>query len=87
MPASESSSTLVIIPAWNEAASIEATIADVTSAAPGMDIVVVDDGSADDTLRLARSCGVVVLPLTKIDLSAPASSHSSGVWRKITDVN
>jgi chemotaxis protein MotB len=32
-----------------------------------------------------RRVDVVVLPLTKIDLSAPATPHSSGVWRKITD--
>jgi chemotaxis protein MotB len=32
-----------------------------------------------------RRVDVVVLPLTKIDLSAPAPPHHPGVWRKITD--
>ena len=63
MPARETSSTLVIIPAWNEAASIRATIDEVRKAAPDYDIVVVDDGSSDQTLGIARSAGVVVLPL------------------------
>jgi chemotaxis protein MotB len=32
-----------------------------------------------------RRVDVVVLPLAKIDLSAPASPHRAGAWHKITD--
>ena len=36
---------LVVIPAWNEAGAIAATIAEVRAAQPDVDILVVDDGS------------------------------------------
>jgi chemotaxis protein MotB len=34
-----------------------------------------------------RRVDLVVLPRIKIDLSAPATSHTAGAWRKITDGN
>ena len=55
--------TLVVIPAFNESAALPETIADLRSHRPDLDIVVVDDGSADDTVAVARSLGVEVLPL------------------------
>lgn len=39
--------TLVIIPLYNEAATVERVIAGVQAASPGADILVVDDGSTD----------------------------------------
>jgi glycosyltransferase involved in cell wall biosynthesis len=58
--------TLVFIPAWNEEASIAAVIADVRESIPGVDILVVDDGSIDATSAVAREHGVIVatLPFT-----------------------
>ena len=55
--------TLVFIPAWNEEASIEAVVADVREHLPGVDILVVDDGSTDATTARARGCGVLVATL------------------------
>jgi glycosyltransferase involved in cell wall biosynthesis len=55
--------TLVFIPAWNEAASIAAVVADVRAHLPGADILVVDDGSSDATTARARQCGVLVATL------------------------
>jgi glycosyltransferase involved in cell wall biosynthesis len=55
--------TLVIIPAWNEGASIAATLRDVREHAPDADVVVVDDGSSDATAEVARAEGAAVLPL------------------------
>lgn len=55
--------TLVIIPAWNESAVIERTLGEVRAAVPLADIVVVDDGSTDDTVRRARLTGARVLEL------------------------
>ena len=55
--------TLVFIPAWNEEASIEAVIADVREHLPAAEILVVDDGSTDETTARARECGVLVATL------------------------
>jgi len=53
--------TAVVIPAFNEAASISAVVADLQSAAAWRDIIVVDDGSDDDTSSRARSAGARVV--------------------------
>jgi len=54
---------LVIIPAFNEEDSIGRVIEDVRTNCPQMDILVVNDGSADHTSDKARASGVVVLDL------------------------
>ena len=54
---------LVVIPAFNESAALPGTIAGLRAARPDLDIVVVDDGSSDDTAAVARALGVEVLPL------------------------
>lgn len=54
---------LVIMPAWNEAAVIGATITELLATVPGVDLLVVDDGSTDDTVRVAEGAGARVLRL------------------------
>jgi glycosyltransferase involved in cell wall biosynthesis len=54
---------LIIIPAWNESGSIADVVAEVLGELPEVDVVVVDDGSADDTSELARAAGATVLRL------------------------
>lgn len=53
----------MIIPAYNEEESLPAVVADLREHVPAMDIVVVDDGSADRTSEVARGLGVTVLTL------------------------
>jgi glycosyltransferase involved in cell wall biosynthesis len=55
--------TLVFIPAWNEEASIVGVIGDVRKSMPQADILVVDDGSGDETAARARGAGVLVASL------------------------
>jgi glycosyltransferase involved in cell wall biosynthesis len=55
--------TLAIIPAYNEEDALGSTIAELRSVRPDVDIVVVDDGSTDHTVLVARSYGVAVVPL------------------------
>ena len=55
--------TLVFIPAWNEEASVAEVISDVGKHLPGVDVLVVDDGSTDATAARARGAGAVVASL------------------------
>ena len=52
---------LIIIPAYNESASITKTIQEVRSAPFPTDILVIDDGSIDDTEKKARAASVAVI--------------------------
>jgi glycosyltransferase involved in cell wall biosynthesis len=55
--------TLVFIPAWNEADSVAAVIADVREHLPEVDVLVVDDGSTDETGARAGAAGAMVAAL------------------------
>lgn len=57
------SDTLVIIPAYNEEASIAHVIRSIRQHAPDADIVVVNDGSRDRTAEVAEQAGATVLNL------------------------
>lgn len=59
-----SSKVLVIVPAYNEAEGIGHVIAQIRSNAPFADILVVNDGSTDDTGRLAKKAGANVIDLS-----------------------
>ena len=54
---------LAIVPAHNEAAVIAATVAEIRRWAPDFDVLVVDDGSTDETARSAVRAGAEVLRL------------------------
>lgn len=54
---------LVIMPAWNEAATIGQTVKEVLAYGPGCDVLVIDDGSRDATAALARDAGATVIQL------------------------
>jgi glycosyltransferase involved in cell wall biosynthesis len=52
---------LVVVPAWNEAASVGAVVKEILAAAPEVTVLVVDDGSTDRTAPLARAAGAEVI--------------------------
>jgi glycosyltransferase involved in cell wall biosynthesis len=60
----EGMSLSVVIPAFNEEGAIQATIDDIRTAMDPLgvpyEIIVVDDGSEDNTLEIARQSGVIV---------------------------
>jgi hypothetical protein len=53
----------VIVPALNEGASVGSVVASVARSLPGAQVVVIDDGSTDDTGARALEAGAVVVPL------------------------
>lgn len=55
--------TLVIIPAFNEEESVGKVVEEVKIQLPGMDALVVNDGSSDLTSEIAQSKGAIVLDL------------------------
>jgi glycosyltransferase involved in cell wall biosynthesis len=63
-PRDHQSQTLIFLPAWNEGESIEVVIADVQRELPRATILVIDDGSRDDTVDAAGQAGaeVAILP-------------------------
>jgi len=54
---------LVVMPAWNESATVARVVLEVRVAQPRATILVVNDGSRDDTASEARSAGARVLEL------------------------
>jgi glycosyltransferase involved in cell wall biosynthesis len=53
--------TVVFIPAWNEEQSLPAVLADAHGELPGVDLLVIDDGSTDATATVARDGGADVV--------------------------
>jgi glycosyltransferase involved in cell wall biosynthesis len=52
---------VAVVPAYNEAATIGGVIASLRRHAPNFDVLVVDDGSTDETSALARAAGARVV--------------------------
>ena len=52
---------LAIVPAYNESASVARVVTEIREHAPSFDVVVIDDGSTDDTSDEARTAGAEVI--------------------------
>src|SRR5215212_6969020 len=80
------SQLLVFIPAWNEEASLPAVLAELREELPDADLLVVDDGSSDDTAAVARTAGAQVLSfaanrgLREAIAAGWAWAHERGYW-------
>ena len=59
----DTSSLLVIVPAYNEAGAVDGVVESVRGVLPGVRIIVIDDGSWDDTARVAEQGGADVFRL------------------------
>jgi glycosyltransferase involved in cell wall biosynthesis len=58
MPAAD---TVVFIPAWNEERSLPAVLDELRDGLPDADVLVIDDGSIDETAAVARAHGATVV--------------------------
>ena len=54
---------VAIVPAYNEAGAIGDVVDSINAASPAYDVVVIDDGSHDDTAAIAREHGAAVVSL------------------------
>ncbi|MDE2028032.1 MAG: glycosyltransferase family 2 protein [Candidatus Omnitrophica bacterium] len=54
---------LAIVPAFNECGNIGRTVAEIRKLAAGVDVLVIDDGSRDETAREAAAAGGMVVSL------------------------
>lgn len=54
---------IAIVPAYREEAAIAGVVAEIRAFDPGLDVVVVDDGSPDGTSEAARATGAAVVRL------------------------
>lgn len=52
--------TLLVIPSYNEALNIENVIKDIQENAKGIDYVIVDDGSKDNTREIIEKITLIV---------------------------
>jgi glycosyltransferase involved in cell wall biosynthesis len=52
---------LAVVPAYNEAATITRVVSSLRRHAPEFDVLVIDDGSTDETSELARAAGARVV--------------------------
>jgi glycosyltransferase involved in cell wall biosynthesis len=55
------SDTIILIPAYNEAEGLADLLGRIHKALPDADLLVVNDGSKDDTVRKAKASGAIVL--------------------------
>jgi O-antigen/teichoic acid export membrane protein len=78
---------LVIIPAYNEAANIVRVVKGLASACPGVDFIVVNDGSTDETARLCAQQGFPLIDLAcNVGLSGAVGVGMRYAWRHRYDV-
>ncbi|HEY3726547.1 MAG TPA: glycosyltransferase family 2 protein [Solirubrobacteraceae bacterium] len=63
MMASRARSLLAVVPAYNEAGSVADVVLSLRERAPTFDVIVIDDGSTDDTAQQARAVGAEVISL------------------------
>jgi glycosyltransferase involved in cell wall biosynthesis len=62
-PRAEDTRVLVVLPALNEGRSVGTVVRDVRERYPRYDVLVVDDGSSDNTASIAEGAGAVVCRL------------------------
>jgi glycosyltransferase involved in cell wall biosynthesis len=83
--------TSIVIPAFNEAPSIGIVVRDLAAAAPWLEILVVDDGSTDETGPQAAAAGARVIrhPYNKGNGAAVKSGirQSGGTFILIADAD
>ncbi len=69
----------VIVPAYNEAANIAATVKSIVANDHPLEVVVVDDGSSDDTVAIVESLGLPHVRLLRQANAGKAVALNTGI--------
>jgi glycosyltransferase involved in cell wall biosynthesis len=87
----DASATSIIVPAYDEGAAVADVVAALRACAPWKEILVIDDGSTDETSRWAQDAGARVIrhPYNKGNGAAIKTGirHASGEWILILDAD
>lgn len=88
---SQAAATSIVIPAFNEAASVAPVVAGLRGVAPWHEILVIDDGSSDETGARAAAAGARVIrhPYNKGNGAAVKTGirHATGAFVLIVDAD
>ena len=91
MTGASPAATSIVIPAFNEAASVAPLVAGLLGAAPWGEILLIDDGSTDDTGARAAAAGARVIrhPYNKGNGAAVKTGirHATGAFILIVDAD
>ena len=91
LPSSLCAATSVVVPAFNEGPSIGSLVTELRTTAGWLEILVVDDGSNDETGRLAEAAGAHVIrhPYNKGNGAAVKTGirHATGTFILIIDAD
>lgn len=87
----DASATSIVVPAFDEGPAVAAVVSELRAAAAWREILVIDDGSTDDTARLAEAAGARVIrhPYNKGNGAAVKTGirHATGTWLLILDAD
>jgi glycosyltransferase involved in cell wall biosynthesis len=76
-PVPSPANACIVVPAFDAERTLGLVLSEIEAALPGVDILVIDDGSRDRTAAIARERGVVVVP-SRSRRGEPGENHGKG---------